>query len=107
MSETMNKVMDEGMTTEEPMDSMAMGPEEEYEGGSGKALAAVLAVGAGVVAAGTVAYKKLKAKKDEKPKKKTKKRLRWVEVPVEDEEFEEDIIDSEAEEVDKSDDEKK
>lgn len=106
MSETMNKVMDEVMTTEEPMDSMAMEPEEEYEGGSGKALAAVLAVGAGVVAAGTVAYKKLKAKKDDKPKKKTKKRLRWVEVPVEDEEFD-DIIDSEAEEVDESDDEKK
>lgn len=102
----MNKVMDEVMTTEEPMDSMAMEPEEEYEGGSGKVLAAVLAVGAGVVAAGTVAYKKLKAKKDEKPKKKTKKRLRWVEVPVEDEEFD-DIIDSEAEEVDESDDEKK
>ena len=106
MSETMNKVMDEVMTTEEPMDSMAMEPEEEYEGGSGKALAAVLAVGAGVVAAGTVAYKKLKAKKDEKPKKKTKKRLRWVEVPIEDEELD-DIIDSEAEEVDESDDEKK
>lgn len=99
MSE-INEAMENKMTTEEPMDLMGLEPEEESEVGSGKALAAVLAVGAGVVAAGTVAYKKLKAKKDEKPKKKTKKRLRWVEVPVDDEEVKEDIIDSEAEEVD-------
>lgn len=37
------------------------------------------------------------AKKDEKPKKKTKKKLMWVEVPVDEEETEEDIIDFEAE----------
>lgn len=97
MSETMNEVMEnEVMTTDKPMEVMVI-DQEEAEGGSGKALTAVLAVGAGVVAAGAVVYKKLKAKKDEKPKKKTKKKLMWVEVPVDEEETEEDIIDFEAE----------
>lgn len=101
MSETMNEVMEnEVMTTEEPMDTEVLDYTEESEGGSGKALTAVLAVGAGVVTAGAVVYKKLKAKKDEKPKKKTKKKLMWVEVPTEEEENEEDMVaESEATEV--------
>jgi hypothetical protein len=101
MSETINEVMEnEVMTTEEPMDTEVLDYTEESEGGSGKALAAFLAFGAGVTALGIAAYKKLKAKKDEKPKKKTKKKLMWVEVPVEEEETEEDIVaESEATEV--------
>ena len=93
MSETINEVMEnEIMTTEEPMNTEVLDCTEEIEGGSGKALATVLAVGAGVTALGIAAYKKLKAKKDEKPKKKTKKKLMWVEIPVEEEETEEDIV---------------
>lgn len=93
MSETINEVMEnEIMTTEEPMNTEVLDCTEEIEVGSGKALATVLAVGAGVTALGIAAYKKLKAKKDEKPKKKTKKKLMLVEVPVEEEETEEDIV---------------
>lgn len=71
---------------------------EVSEGGSGKVIAAVVAgVGlvAGVVAVGA---KKLKARKAEnEPKKKVKKRLRWVE--VEDNVDESEAIDVESEEI--------
>ncbi len=69
-----------------------------YDDGSessatGKVLAAGLALGAGAAALTITGYKKLKTKMANKPKKKTKKRLRWVDVPIEDDE----VIDSEAE----------
>lgn len=68
----------------------------EESGGSGKVIALAVAGVAGAAALGVAAVKKLKAKKskDEKPKKKRKK-LMWVEVEDEGEE----IIDSEAVEV--------
>lgn len=69
--------------------------DDECEGGStGKVLAAGLALGAGVTALAITGYKKLKAKKEAQPKKKTKKRLRWVEVPLDESD---EVIDSEAE----------
>lgn len=68
---------------------------ESENGGLGKVVAIALAGVAGGAALGVTAYKKLKAKKDATSKKKTKKRLRWVEVPVDEESN--DVIDSEAE----------
>lgn len=96
MNETTNEVM-ETVVTEEPMDTEVVDYTEESKGGSGKALAAVLTIGAGIITAGTVVYKKLKAKKAEKPEqKKTKKKLMWVDVPVE--EYDE-VIESTEEDV--------
>lgn len=71
---------------------------EVYEGGSGKVIALVVGGLAGAAALGVAAYKKLKSKKDDKPKKKVKKRLRWVE--VEDEVEDNVVADVEAEEID-------
>ena len=63
--------------------------------GLGKVIALAL-VGAGVVGTGaTVLYKNLKAKKaDKADKPKTKKRLKWVDIPVEETE---EIVNVEAE----------
>lgn len=84
----------------ENFDIINMEPEEENNSGAGVKL--VLAGLAGAVAVGTIAYKKIKAKKDKTPKK--KRRLRWVE--VEDDAFEDSyddqIIDGEATEIDDS-----
>lgn len=98
----MSEVMENEVTTTEVS---VLEPEEtslevidtqtEDECGSGKALGLVLAGIAGVTAVGTVVYKKLKAKKDDKPKKKTRKRLRWVEEPIEDEEYADDVDETE------------
>jgi hypothetical protein len=68
----------------------------EVEGGSGKVIGLVVAGLTGAAALGAVAYKKIKAKKDGQPKKKRKK-LMWVE--VEDDIEENDVVDSEAKEV--------
>lgn len=99
MNETTNEVM-ETMVTEEPVETGVTDYTEESKGGTGKALAAVLTIGAGIITAGTVVYKKLKAKKVEKPEqpeqKKTKKKLMWVDVPVEDYD---EVIDSDAADV--------
>ena len=92
-----NEVKDEVMTTEEPMETEVLDYTEEESSGSGKTLATVLAIGAGVIAAGAVIAKKLKDKKETKPGKKTKKRLRLIEIPVEEEEFDDDFEDEEAE----------
>lgn len=96
MNKTTNEVM-ETMVTEEPVETGVIDYTEESKGGAGKALAAVLTIGAGIITAGTVVYKKLKAKKVEKPEqKKTKKKLMWVDVPVEDYD---EVIDSDAADV--------
>lgn len=93
MNETMNEVMDdETMVTEEPMETMVV-DSEGSEGGSGKMLATILAIGAGIATAGTVVYKKLKAKNVAKPGKKFKKKLMWVDVPIDDEGDSDDIVD--------------
>lgn len=101
-----NEVKDEVMTTEEPMETEVLDYTEEESSGSGKTLATVLAIGAGVIAAGAVVAKKLKDKKESKSGKKTKKRLRLVEIPVDedeyvdetDDDFEDEIIEEEASE---------
>lgn len=71
----------------------------DEEGGSGKALGLVLAGLAGTAAVGVAVYKKIKAKKADKPKKKRKK---WMRVEVDDEVAEEndEVFDSEADDVD-------
>lgn len=100
MNETTNEVT-ETMVTEGPIETGVVDYTEESKGGSGKALAAVLTIGAGIITAGTVVYKKLKAKKAEKPEqKKTKKKLMWVDMPVEeyDEVIESDEANVESEE---------
>lgn len=66
---------------------------EEYEGGSGKVIGLVVVVVAGAAALSVAAYKKLKAKTTDRPKKKRKK-LMWVEVD------DSDVVDVESEEVD-------
>lgn len=96
MNETTNEVMGT-MVTEEPVETGVTDYTEKSKGRTGKALAAVLTIGAGIITAGTVVYKKLKAKKVEKPEqKKTKKKLMWVDVPVEDYD---EVIDSDAADV--------
>lgn len=70
---------------------------EVSEGGSGKVIALVVGGLAGAAALGAAAYKKLKSNKDDKPKKKVKKRLRWVEV---EDNVDEDVADVETEEID-------
>lgn len=95
MAEDLNDVM------EIENDEMNVVDTDDYEfsdGGSGKVIAAVVA-GVGLVSAAVaVGVKKLKAKKAEnKPNKKVKKRLRWVE--VEDDVDESDVIDVESDDV--------
>ena len=86
--------MNEMVTVEgQPTELMVTEPEEVSEGGSGNGLKVALAIGAGVIAAGAAGYKWIKSKKDDKPKKKTKKRLRLVDVPIEEEEGSEVIAD--------------
>ena len=99
MEEMMNNEVTETEETLSPM-VMALEPDVESEGGSGKTLPVILAIGAGVAAAGAVVYKKLKAKKTGVSKKKTRKRLRWVEEPIEDEEeFLDDFIEESKEPI--------
>lgn len=74
MSE-MNEVME--INNEETMDTELMEINNE-ESGSGKGIAIVLAGLAAVGAAGALAYRKIKDKKNGKPRKKRK--LMWVEV---------------------------
>lgn len=75
----------------------------EDNGESGKVIALVVGGLAGAAALGVAAYRKLKSKKDGKPKKKRKK-LMWVEV---DDDFKKsDVVDVEAEEVDEEETEK-
>ena len=70
--------------------------DEAKTSGSGKLIGLALAGVAGVAAAGAVVAKKLKAKKAKAEKKpKTKKKLMWVEVPVE-----EDVVDVESKDID-------
>ena len=71
--------------------------DEAKTSGSGKLIGLALAGVAGVAAAGAVVAKKLKAKKKAKAegKPKTKKKLMWVEVPVE-----EDVVDVESKDID-------
>lgn len=66
--------------------------------GSGKVIGLVVAGLTGAVALGAVAYKKIKAKKDGKPKKKRKK-LMWVEVEDDVEEIDDEVV-AEAENED-------
>ena len=91
MNEETMEMMDvtENEAVESEMDNYTEDP------GSGKGLGLVLAGVAGAVAVGAAMYKKLKAKKDDKPRK--RKKLMWVE--VEDEPAEEDIIDGEAKDI--------
>lgn len=93
-----NKELMEITEENEVIDSDYCGVEE---GGSGKAIALAAGVVTGVAALGVAVYKKLKAKKEDKPKK-PKKRLRWVEVDEE----ENDVIDVESEEIDEEESEK-
>ena len=75
------------------------------ESGSGKVLGLVLAGLAGAATLGVLAYKKIKSKKDKKPRK----RLRWVVVDDEEEfeeDFEEDTIDGNYSEVEDESEEK-
>lgn len=65
--------------------------------GSGAVVGLVVAGVTGLAALGTVAYKKLKAKNEDKPKKKRKK-LMWVE--VEDKVDDNVVAEVEAEEID-------
>lgn len=71
----------------------------ENECGSGKTVGLTIGLITGAVALGAAAYKKYKSKKKdgEQPKKKVKKRLRWVEV---EDDVDNTIIDSTAEEID-------
>ncbi len=98
MSETTNEVMEETMVTEEPMETEVCEYTDEECGGSGKVLALVLAGLAGAATVGTVVVKKIKDKKNGKPKK---KRAHWKLVKVEepDEEVDDDVVaETEAEE---------
>lgn len=89
--------MDENMTMNEEFETEDYAQDEVKTSGSGKLIGLALAGVAGVAAAGAVVAKKLKAKKKAKAegKPKTKKKLRWVEVPVE-----EDVVDVESKDID-------
>lgn len=93
MSENLNEVME----NENNGEVYDLEPEDYTveEGGSGKVIALVVGGLTGAAALGIAAYKKLKSKKEDKPKKKRKK-LMWVEV----EDGEPEVIDSTAEEID-------
>lgn len=97
MNEEKNELME---TTEENTDIIDCDYYEVEEGGSGKAIALAAGLVTGIAALSVAVYKKLKAKKDDKPKqKKPKKRLRWVEVDEEENEVVEskEIDDEETE----------
>lgn len=89
--------MEENNMNEEFETNEDYAQDEVKTSGSGKLIGLALAGVAGVAAAGAVVAKKLKkakkAKAEKKPK--TKKKLRWVEVPVE-----EDVVDVESEDID-------
>lgn len=89
--------MDENMTmNNEEFETEDYTQDEVKTSGSGKLIGLALAGVAGVAAAGAVVAKKLKAKKAKAEKKpKTKKKLRWVEVPVE-----ENVVDVESKDID-------
>ena len=93
MSEINNESMEKMVTYELEPETVDTEMDNCNKSGVVKVIGAALAVGAGAIAAGAVAIrKKLKAKK-ESDKPKTKKKLMWVEVPVEDvvEQFHRDV----------------
>ncbi len=93
MSETMET---KEMTTVEPMETEVIDSTEESYESSNKLTGFIVAGVVGLAAAGAVAVQKLKAKKNaDKPKKKVRKKLMLVEVPDE----EDDIVNSDATEV--------
>lgn len=74
-------------------------PAETEESGSGAGTAVVVGLITGAVAIGALAYKKIKAKKDGKPRK--RKKLMWVEVEEpaveEQDDFDDDFVDEDIE----------
>ena len=95
MSEINNESMEKMVTCELEPETDDTEMDNCNISGVVKVIGAVLAVGAGVIA-GAAMRKNLKAKK-ESDKPKTKKKLMWVEVPVEDVEVESEVIDTGAE----------
>lgn len=89
--------MEENMMNNENYEAEEFDTQDEVKtSGSGKLIGLAIAGVAGVAAAGAVVAKKLKAKKAKGEKKpKVKKKLRWVEVPVE-----EDVVDVESKDID-------
>lgn len=90
-------------TENEDYDGIEANDYADVNDGSGKVIGLTLAIVTGVAALGVAAFKKLKAKANDKPEKKRKK-LMWIE--VEDGKNDSDEVEVETKEVDEEETEK-
>lgn len=98
-NETMETMENEVTVMDEPETTEVLDCTSDYdEGGSGNGLKIALALGGLVAAGGIAAYKKLKSKKSDKPKKK-RAHYKFVRVEEPDDEEDSTVIDLDDEDI--------